>query len=60
MTEEMTEKKPRNGFLPWIISTKVDEQTDVTSCVSCLPLSPVSSRLHLLQLYLSSLSALQQ
>lgn len=38
----MTEKKPGNGFLPWIISMKVDERTDVASSVSCRPLYPLS------------------
>lgn len=32
--EKTTEKKPRNGFLPWIISMEMDEHADGTS-VSC-------------------------
>lgn len=59
MNKEITEKRPKNGFLPWIISMKVDEHADVTFRVPSPP-SPVSSHLHLLQLHPSSLSLLQQ
>lgn len=47
MTEETTEKKQRNGFLPWMVSMKVDEHADVTSSLPCRPLYLLSALIFL-------------
>lgn len=47
MTEETTEKKRINGFLPWIVSMKVDEHADVTSSLPCRPLYLLSALIFL-------------